>query len=240
VVTRSASTNSQLLETDAAADPQALFAEHQTAGRGRRGRAWASPFGANWYLSIGWSFPSWPARITTLPLAVAVMVCRALSRAGVAQAGIKWPNDIQVQGQKLAGILIEPRGEAGGACRVVVGVGVNGAMSTAQAETVTQPWVSLMPVLAAAGVPLVERNTVAAMLVDELAQGLAHFAAHGFAPFAAEWRSRDVLRDQPVRIEGSPVEQGTARGVDADGGLLLDTSQGRVVIHAGDVSVRAA
>ncbi len=238
VVTRTDSTNSQLLFADAGHDPQALFTESQTAGRGRRGRDWVSPFGSNLYGSLGWTFAAWPARFTTLPLAVAVAVARVIDAAGVPEVGIKWPNDLMVAGRKLAGILIEPRGEAGGSCRVVVGVGINVAMSATQAAAISQPWISLAEALAARAPP--SRNALAAALVSELCGALTHFSAHGFAPFAAEWKRRDVLAGQAVRIEGAAKITGIARGVDADGGLLIDTADGRQAVHAGDVSVRPA
>lgn len=238
VLARIDSTNTQVLAADPACDPQALFAESQTQGRGRRGRDWVSPFGANLYCSIGWTFTAWPARLTALPLAIAVALARVVADAGLPEVGIKWPNDLQVGGLKLAGILIETRGEAGGACRVVVGVGLNVAMSVGQAATVSQPWISLAEALAAAGKPQPSRNTLAAALVSELNAALSHFATHGFSPFAAEWKRRDVLLDQPVRIEATPAFEGIARGVDGDGGLIVETTSGRQVVHAGDVSVR--
>jgi BirA family biotin operon repressor/biotin-[acetyl-CoA-carboxylase] ligase len=213
-----------------------LFAESQTAGRGRRGRDWVSPFGSNLYGSMAFTFAAWPARFTTLPLAVAVAVARVVDQAGVASVGIKWPNDLVVGGRKLAGILIEPRGEAGGPCRVVVGVGLNLAMSAAQASAVTQPWIGLGEALAGRAPP--SRNALAAALLGELHSALTHFAHHGFAPFAAEWKRRDVLAGQPVRVEGGAPLQGVAGGVDADGGLIIETDAGRQVVHAGDVSVR--
>lgn len=232
------STNSRLLEADPAQDPQALFAESQTAGRGRRGRDWVSPFGSNLYLSLAWSFPAWPARLTTLPLAVAVALARALATLGLPEVGIKWPNDLHVDGRKLAGVLIEPRGEAGGSCRVVVGVGLNVGMQAAQAGNVSQPWTSLAAALVTRGRRLASREAVAVAVLGELAPALRHFQDHGFTPFAAEWRSRDLLRDRPVRFEGGEVGDGIARGIDGDGGLVVEVAGERRVIHAGDVSVR--
>lgn len=239
VLTSTDSTNTQLLAADAACDPQMLFAERQTAGRGRRGRDWVSPFGANLYGSLGFTFDTWPPRITTLPLAMAVATARVVEAAGLPEVGIKWPNDLHVEGQKLAGILMETRGEAGGSCRVVVGVGLNVGLSTAQAVTISQPWTTLAAALGARGRAVPSRNTLAALLASELLAALQHFAEHGFAPFAAEWKRRDVLANRAVNIEATPPLTGIARGVDADGGLLIDTALGRQVVHAGDVSVRA-
>ncbi|MES2683612.1 MAG: biotin--[acetyl-CoA-carboxylase] ligase [Pseudomonadota bacterium] len=239
VLTSTDSTNTQLLDALAANDPQVLFAERQTAGRGRRGRDWVSPFGSNLYGSVSYSFAAWPPRITTLPLAMAVAVARAIEAAGLPEVGIKWPNDLHIEGRKLAGILMETRGEAGGLCRVVVGVGLNVGLSEVQAAAISQPWTSLAAALAARGRAAPSRNALAAALASELLAALRHFAEHGFAPFAAEWKRRDVLRDQPVRIEATMPLSGTARGVDADGGLIIDTAEGRQIVHAGDVSVRA-
>ena len=140
VVAVTDSTNTQLLNADAADDPQALFAEFQTAGRGRRGRQWISPFAANLYFSLAWSFAQWPPQLTALPLAVGLTCARALRGLGVREAGIKWPNDLYVDGKKLGGILIEHRGEAGGSCRAVIGIGINVGMSAPQAAAVGQPW----------------------------------------------------------------------------------------------------
>ena len=240
VLTHTDSTNSQLLLAAAEDDPQMLFAERQTAGRGRRGREWVSPFGSNLYGSMAFTFPAWPPRVTALPLAIAVALARVVEAVGLPEVGIKWPNDLHLAGEKLAGILIEPRGEAGGSCRVVVGVGLNLALSAAQAAGVTQPWTSLHAALTARGKPVPSRNALAARLASELLAALGHFAEHGFAPFAAEWKRRDVLAGQPVRIEAATPLDGIACGVDADGGLIVDIASGREVVHAGDVSVRRA
>lgn len=239
VVVSTDSTNTQLLAADAAHDPQVLFAERQTAGRGRRGRDWVSPFATNLYGSVSFSFAAWPPRITTLPLAMAVAVARAVQAAGLPEVRIKWPNDLHIEGQKFAGILMETRGEAGGSCRVVIGVGLNVALSPTQAAAITQPWTSLAAALGARGRPVPSRNHMAALLMSELLPALTHFAEHGFAPFAAEWKRRDALYNQPVSVQATPPLSGTARGIDADGGLIVETFEGRQVVHAGDVSVRA-
>lgn len=240
VATRVDSTNTRLLDADPAQDPQALFAESQTAGRGRRGRDWVSPFGSNLYLSLAWSFPAWPARLTTLPLAVAVALARALSALGLDEAGIKWPNDLHIDGRKLAGVLIEPRGEAGGPCRVVVGVGLNLRMQDTQAAAIAQPWTSLAEALAARGRAMPARAAVAVAVLGELALALRQFEDSGFVSFSAEWNRRDLLRDHAVHVDGGVGGEGVARGIDGDGGLIVDSAGGRRVVHAGEVSVRAA
>jgi BirA family biotin operon repressor/biotin-[acetyl-CoA-carboxylase] ligase len=237
VLTRVDSTNQRLLEADPAQDPQALLAELQTAGRGRRGRDWRSPFGANLYLSLSWSFPVWPPQLSALSLAVGVTCAQVLRSTGLAQLMLKWPNDLRVGEAKLGGILIEQRGEAGGACRVVIGVGINVAMSGLQAGPLDQPWISLQTALG--GTPTPERNAVAAALLAELMATLDLFQARGFAPFAAEWSRFDAAAGRPLRIDnGGSFIEGIGRGVDEHGALIVESQGGRQHIHAGEVSLR--
>jgi BirA family biotin operon repressor/biotin-[acetyl-CoA-carboxylase] ligase len=238
VALRIDSTNQALLDAAPARDPQALFAEAQTAGRGRRGRAWRSPFGANRYLSLAWRFPAWPPQLGTLSLAVGVACARALRAAGVAQIGLKWPNDLRVGNDKLGGILIEQRGEAGGDCRVVVGVGLNIAMSAAQAASVDQPWTSVQAVL---GDAAPSRNALAALLLDALLSALIEFEAQGFAGFIADWNRLDLSAGRPVRIEGAGAAlEGIACGIDESGALIVESGGRRHHLHAGEVSLRLA
>ncbi|HZP10840.1 MAG TPA: bifunctional biotin--[acetyl-CoA-carboxylase] ligase/biotin operon repressor BirA [Nevskiaceae bacterium] len=227
------STNQRLAEADASADPQALFAEFQSAGRGRHGREWVSPFGANVYLSLAWTFPHWPAQITALPLAIGVACARALRAQGVDGVALKWPNDLLVGGKKLGGILIEQRGEGGGACRAIVGVGINVSMQDARG--ITQPWTSVASVIGKTP----SRNAIAAELLAQLVLALEQFAERGFAAFATEWDRLDLTRDQPVRIEaGKDSYEGVARGLDRNGALKIETSSGVRHALAGDVSLR--
>jgi BirA family transcriptional regulator, biotin operon repressor / biotin---[acetyl-CoA-carboxylase] ligase len=238
VLARTDSTNQRLLEADAAQDPQALFAELQTAGRGRRGRSWRSPFGANLYLSLAWSFAAWPPQLSALSLAVGVACARAMRRAGLAAVMLKWPNDLRVGDDKLGGILIEQRGEAGGACRVVIGIGLNVAMTPAQAGDLGQPWISLQAALAAAGREPPPRNALAAALLDELAAALLEFDAAGFVPFLHDWNALDLIANRPVRLDGAEPLQGIARGVDPQGALIVEAQGRRHHVHSGEVSLR--
>lgn len=235
------STNAQLLASNSEADPQALFAEFQTAGRGRRGREWVSPFGANLYLSLAWSFPQWPRQLTALPLAVGVACARALREVGLDTVQLKWPNDLHVNGRKLGGILIEHRAEAGGPCRVIIGIGINVAMTGAQAQSVSQPWIGLHEALNAHGKPLLARRDFAAALLKQLAQAIKTFEQSGFNTFAADWSVLDLTRDREVTVQG---QQGSynaiARGVDDQGALVVEALGQLQTIHSGEVSLRLA
>ncbi len=236
VILRIDSTNRALLDADPARDPRVLLAETQSAGRGRRGRAWRSPFGTNLYLSLSWRFPAWPPQLGTLPLAVGVTCARALRDLGLHGIGLKWPNDLRIGDDKLGGILIEQRGEAGGDCRVVIGLGLNVAMTAAQATTVDQPWTSLQ---AAMGAAAPSRHALAVAVIDALIAALVDFEARGFAGFAADWKTLDLAAGQVVRIEAAgQTLEGIACGIDAGGALVVEVDGQQRLVHAGEVSLR--
>jgi BirA family biotin operon repressor/biotin-[acetyl-CoA-carboxylase] ligase len=231
------STNSQLLAAAAADDPQALLAEHQSAGRGRHGRSWHSPFGANLYLSLAWTFPQWPAALTALPLATGVATAEALAELELRELRLKWPNDLWCGASKLGGILIEQRGESGGACRVVIGLGLNVAMRSATTAHIGQPWTTLAEQLGTAP----SRNALAARILAQWVAMLERFTHEGFAPFAAGFRALDLLRNRAVTLALPDGElAGVARGVDEDGALLVDAGEARRRILSGEVSLKVA
>lgn len=236
VLTVTDSTNTQLMNADAAQDPQALFAEFQTAGRGRRGRQWVSPFGANLYFSLAWSFAGWPAQITALPLVVGLTVAQVLRAQGLTEAGVKWPNDLYWRGRKLGGVLIEHRGEAGGPCRAVIGIGLNVNMSARQAGAVDQPWTSLQDALGQA----VARDALADDLLRALHHALQRFEREGFAAFTAQWREHDLTQDREVQVQAEPPYRGIARGVEDSGALLVECAGEQRRVYSGDVSLRLA
>lgn len=232
------STNRELMDADPAQDPQALLAEYQSAGRGRRGREWRSPFGANLYLSIAWTYPLWPPQLPALSLAVGVVCARALHAAGVDGLRLKWPNDLWVQERKLGGILIEQRGESTGQCRVVVGVGINVAMQKAQAADIDQPWITVDEALALAGHAPASRNLLASELLHGLHECLARYTVKGFEPYREEWLALDAMRGREVQVPGDNQLRGMARGIDQHGAFVIETRQGPRAVYAGDVSLR--
>ena len=234
------STNRVLMDVDPEADPQALLAEHQSAGRGRRGRTWRSPFGANLYLSMAWTYPLWPPQLPALSLAVGVVCARALHAAGVDGLRLKWPNDLWVEDRKLGGILIEQRGESRDLCRVVVGVGINVAMQGRQAQGIDQPWTTVDEVLLAAGHPPASRNRLSIDLLNGLYDCLSRYAIKGFEPYRDDWTALDALRDRPVQVPGDERLRGVGRGIDAQGAFLIDTGEGRRALFSGDISLRPA
>ena len=209
-----------------------VLAEHQARGQGRRGRSWVSPFGRNIYMSLLWPFQSGVAALEGLSLVCALVVVRALRRMGCDGLKVKWPNDILFQGRKLAGILLEISGDVSGPCRVVIGIGVNARMPAGAGAAIDQPYSDL----AAASDGVVDRNLLAAALINELVSALSEFQVRGFAPFRDEWMRLDAYAGQRVEIKaGNYGRSGIAAGVDTSGCLLLDTSQGRVTISGGEM-----
>lgn len=232
------STNSRLLAQPDAKGVLACLAEHQSAGRGRRGRDWISPFAANLYLSLSWPFGSLPPDFSALSLAAGVAARRALRDAGIEGVQLKWPNDLYARDAKLGGVLLEIRGEPPGACRVVAGIGVNVAMPENAARDVGQRWIDLAQLSQGAQV---SRNALAAALLNRWIEAFAQFELEGFAPFLGEWREADLLAGQEVEITDSREQlSGRALGVARDGALELETVQGVRRVVAGDATLRAA
>lgn len=238
------STSARLLAAPAPEPGQAraYLAEYQTGGRGRRGRSWQSPPASGLCLSVSWCFAQPPAALSGLGLAAGVMVAEALEALGAAGIGLKWPNDVVAADGKLAGILVDVSGEAAGPLRVVVGLGLNlrlppGLVSELEREPGSYGVATLdalLPGLAG------QRNQLAARLLDSLVAGLGEFAREGFPAFADRWRGRDVLAGRPVRISGAGATgDGVARGIGADGSLLLERAGELQTLLSGDVSLRA-
>lgn len=215
--------------------PVACLAEHQQAGRGRRGRDWVSPFGANLYLSLDWPFASLPPDFPALGLAAGVAARRALVDLGCDEIQLKWPNDIHARGSKLGGILLEMRGEPTGACRVIAGIGINVAMPADAARGVDQPWTDLSRLGLA-----VSRNALAAALLNHWVAAFTVFEHDGFAAFRAEWQAADLLAGREVEVvDGRRRLAGCVRGVASDGALELETPAGVQRVVAGDASLRS-
>ncbi len=233
------STSDRLLAIDdlPAGRFDACLAEFQTAGRGRRGKRWLAPFASGLCLSVNWTYHDSPAALSALSLASGVAVLRALRRLGFQDLTLKWPNDIVHGTRKLGGILIDLRGEAAGPAYVVVGVGINIHLPRAVLDALRSEGLEATDLASLGTVP--DRSLAGAALINELALALEEFGQRGMAAFAAEWHSADALVDRPVRIlQGEQTIEGLARGVDADGALLLDAAGGRRRVLSGEVSVR--
>ena len=210
------------------------LAERQTAGRGRRGRHWVSPFAANIYMSMGWRFDCGPAALGGLSLAIGVAVVRTLSSLGVTGVGLKWPNDIFANGAKLGGILLELRGETEGPTEAIIGIGINVNMQASDTSEIDQQWTDIRSLS-----HKVSRNQLIASLILELEKVLGVFAEQGFEAVHEEWQAMDVFRGREVVLDTHREQiRGIVRGVDNTGALLLESANGLSRFNAGEVSLR--
>jgi BirA family biotin operon repressor/biotin-[acetyl-CoA-carboxylase] ligase len=234
VVEETGSTNADLLARAATlAAPLLLVARNQTAGRGRAGRSWLSSSEGSLTFSLAWRFEGGLPRLIGLPLAVGVALAETLERFGV-QVGLKWPNDVLRDGDKLAGILIETQSAPVGGVWAVIGIGLNLVMpdeleAQIGRSVASLPWLARM-----------DRDALLAALLDGLAGALREFERAGFGAFAARWNLRHAWQGQAVTVldGGAVLHEGSAAGVDDAGRLLLDTPGGRIAVLAGDVSLR--
>ena len=216
----------------------AVFAEKQTKGKGRRGRQWVSPFGKNIYCSLLVSFQGGVSQLEGLSLVVGIAVQRALVQLGIEGVGLKWPNDIYLGGEKLAGILLEVTGEYNSHCQVVIGVGINVSLNEQDAQHIDQPWTSLTAHKAD-----ISRNEVAGVCLREMMAAIEEFQQNGFAAFQEQWTNYDIYNGRQVSILTRPDSEipachGTVKGVNRKGELLLQTDRGIQTISAGEISVR--
>ncbi|GAD29542.1 bifunctional biotin--[acetyl-CoA-carboxylase] ligase/biotin operon repressor BirA [Photobacterium leiognathi] len=211
------------------------LAEYQEAGRGRRGRQWLSPFGSNLYLSIYWRLDAGMAAAMGLSLVVGVAIAETLQQLGAPDVRVKWPNDIYYKDQKLAGILVEMTGQAGDAAHLVIGMGLNVSMHIKEQAEITQAWTNL----AQACDNLPSRNQLAAQLIAHLTQTLIDYEEQGLTGFVERWNKIDNFLNRPVKLLiGERTIEGIARGIDAQGALLLETDEGVTPYIGGEISLR--
>ncbi len=239
IFTETASSNQQLLEqlNKGSIHRHVVLAEYQNSGRGRRGRHWLSRLGSGLCLSVGWRFEGTPESLMGLSLATGVALMRVLQRAGIEDAGLKWPNDILVEGRKLAGILLEMRGESTGPCDIVLGLGINVQEMPEMQEGIEQPRTDMQTLLETD----YSRNRLAGELIQELFAMLERYQQHGFPAFMQEWSTHDCLLGHEAQVlrEGSKTT-GIVRGVDEQGALLMDFNGTVERLYSGDVSLRPA
>lgn len=230
------STNQFWLErrAEGAVSGSGCFAECQTAGRGRRGRQWQSPLGAALYFSMWWQSESNLSELMGLSVAVGLAMTRWLNQLGV-EAQVKWPNDIYVEGKKIAGILVELEAGADGCGRAIIGIGLNVALPNTATAAIDQAWTQLKDHLPAP----ISRTKLAASLYKEVLACLQQFESEGLAPCIQDWPSYDYFIDQPIRLlMGQHQIEGLCRGVDGHGALVVETDEGTKSYFGGEISVR--
>ncbi|OQP30086.1 bifunctional biotin--[acetyl-CoA-carboxylase] ligase/biotin operon repressor BirA [Pantoea latae] len=229
------STNQYLLDRmNTLQSGDACIAEYQQAGRGRRGRQWFSPFGANLYMSMYWRLEQGPAAAMGLSLVIGIVMAETLQQLGAQDVRVKWPNDLYLNDRKLAGILVELTGKTGDAAQIVMGAGINLAMRGAETAQINQGWINLQE----AGIAI-NRNDLAAKLINSLREALPLFERDGLAPFTHRWKALDNFIDRPVKLLiGDREIHGIARGIDKQGGLVLEQDGELKSWVGGEISLR--
>lgn len=215
------------------AAPFLVLAERQTAGRGRRGRKWASPFAENIYYSLVLRIEGGMRQLEGLSLVVGLAVMQALRELGISGAGLKWPNDVLVGQKKIAGILLELVGDPADVCHVVLGVGINVNMQIA--DEVDQQWTSMR----LESGKVFDRNHLVGELGAMLQAYLCRHQIDGFSAIQAEWEQNHLWQGRAVSlIAGVNHIEGEVLGIDGQGALRLKVDGVEKVFSGGELSLR--
>jgi BirA family biotin operon repressor/biotin-[acetyl-CoA-carboxylase] ligase len=212
----------------------ALFAETQSAGRGRLGRVWVSPPKSNIYLSLGWRTGLEPLELAGLSLAAGCAIGEGLERNFGLKMQLKWPNDLYLGGKKCGGVLIDLVQSSNQDWTIVVGVGLNVAMPNSGGNDIDQPWTDLG---SHSAVPLT-RNEVGGQLLGALVPLLSSWQVGAFTQWRESWSRRDLMAGHQITVQqGNHSISGRADGVDQSGALRVVTNEGLTVVQSGEASM---
>ena len=231
------STNSQLLRKIPHNLPKGhvCIAEYQQAGRGRRGKKWQSPFGSHVYLSIYWPLEQGMSAAMGLSLAVGIAISAVIDQYSNTPAQLKWPNDVYVGNEKIAGVLVELEGQAQGLSHCVIGVGLNVQMPENSREAIDQPWTDLSQ----HSPQPIDRNQLVAEIILQISHYLDIHQQHGLAHLLSQWQQRDLYINQQVKvITGEKTHLGIYRGINEQGAMILNIQGRDTIFYGGEVSLR--
>lgn len=210
-------------------------AEHQSLGRGRKGRKWVSPFAANLYFSLGLSLPLGLSALGGLSIAIGLGLTQRLNRMTTKPVKLKWPNDLLVENQKLAGILVEASGDSNDASFLNIGIGINWDMNKGHVE-IDQPWVNLKPLLNND----LKRTEILGELLLEIDSILSQYLEQGFESFKALWNEYSAYQKKPIILHTRTGKiTGVESGIDRSGAIIIETADGKKMFHSGEVSLRS-
>ena len=234
------STNQWLLDQEFQLNQAVVcVAESQLSGRGRRQREWYSSPYRNLMYSMAWRFSNWPSSLPAISLVAGLVVAEALKICGVPEVQIKWPNDIYLKGKKLGGLLVSAKGEASGACDLVIGIGINHHILETEGKSIDQDWIDLRRENY-----FLDRNRLAALITEGFIDLLPEFEQKGFAPFRDVWNRRGIFLNRRVRVFSSENGEsqeliGVCKGVDDEGVLQIETDDGvSIAVRDADLSMR--
>ena len=213
-----------------------ILAERQTAGRGRRGRKWLAPPAMGLTFSLLWRFQKGFAALAGLSLVVGIALAETLHAMGAHAVALKWPNDVQHDGRKLAGILVELGGDFLGPCFAVIGMGLNLWLPQEVRVQAGQPVADMVD---ACDGTVPDRNQLVGALLAALAEALDLFAREGFSPFQARYAELDALVGRELTVQkDSESFRVLACGVDSRGALRVRRGKDALVLDSAEVSVR--
>ena len=235
------STNSELMRRvqkgESLESGTTVVAQMQTAGRGRRGRTWQSPFGSNLYYSYYWLLDDGLQAAMGLSIVVGLAVYDTLKKLYDIDVQLKWPNDILVNNKKLAGVLAELDGQPQGPCKLVIGIGLNIKMPQNYSELIDQPWTDLS-LLNNSNDPI-DKNKLVAQLTHNLEIRLEEYRQTGLAVMYKEWNQLHAFQDQLVSLAtGKRNWQGICEGIDAQGGIQIRQDGDVKGYFGGEISLR--
>ena len=178
------------------------------------------------------------SELSGLSLVVSLAICHAIESKVDLKSNelkVKWPNDIFLKEQKIAGILIEIQAESNGNCQVIIGTGINVNMKNAAEKTIDQAWTSLLNTTKEHQ----DRNILCAAIADTLIDYFERFSKKGLSAFTKEWRERDRLINSDISILcQDKTQKGTCVGINNQGHLLLKTKDGKIVnFSSGDAQL---
>ena len=235
--TGSTSTDLGKAAVEGAPDGTVIHAEMQQAGRGRQGRRWVSPRGTGLYMSVLFRPDLEPAAAATLPLMIGCAVAEAVQPyLGEKRVMLKWPNDLQIDGRKLCGIICEMKMRDGGkkVDHIIAGIGVNVNLQLSDLDAETA---SIATSLAIAAGKTFEREEIFAAILLSIEKSYRLWLKEGFAPFPARIAGRDALAGKTIYVDRGkgPVVSGVADGVFPDGSLRLRLPDGTFEpVYSGD------
>jgi BirA family transcriptional regulator, biotin operon repressor / biotin---[acetyl-CoA-carboxylase] ligase len=232
------STNSELMRriqsSTELASGTVVVAEMQHAGRGRRGRTWQSPFGANLYYSYFWRLDDGLQAAMGVSIAVGLAIYDVIKALYAIEVELKWPNDIYINKQKLAGVLVELDGQPQGPCQLVIGVGINLQMPENASQQIEQAWTDLHQ-----HTEQLDKNQLVAALTYYLEQRLEQYRENGLQQMYQQWNALNAFAGECVELNtGHRSWRGICEGIDPQGGIRIRQDGNVKSYYGGEISLR--
>lgn len=213
-----------------------IVAEMQQLGRGRRGRVWQSPFGANLYYSYFWRLDDGIQAAMGVSIVVGLAVYDAIKALYNIEVELKWPNDIYLNKQKLAGVLVELDAQPQGPCQLVIGIGINLQMPESFSQHIDQAWTDLSQ-----HTQQLNKNQLVASLTYYLEQRLEQYSESGLQSMHQQWNALNAFAGECVELNtGHRSWRGICEGIDSQGGIRIRQDGEVKSYYGGEISLRKA